>query len=98
MIESRLTKREARRYLDQFVTTGSLRIADHAQRRMRKRRFGTQDARYVMASGEIKSMSYQDDFGDWKIEIVGEDLDGYELTLLVGLDLDESRVSLITGF
>lgn len=97
MKSEKLTKAEARRHLDQFLISGELHITIHAWKSMRERNFNSDDARYVIKTGEIQCVSYDDDFENWKIEIEGEDIGGHGLTVQVSLDTNEQRISLITG-
>ncbi|MFO8056429.1 MAG: DUF4258 domain-containing protein [bacterium] len=73
-------------------------MTDHAKESMEKRNFNAQDVLHIIKRGQIKEISYNETFENWQIEIHGEDLEGDELTLQVGLDIDEKAIILITGY
>ena len=54
---------------------------------------------HVLTTGTVGSDPEWDDrFENWKYRVTGTDLDGDELTLIVGIDPAWNRITVITGF
>ena len=92
-----LNKVEARKYLLKSLNSGNFYVSSHAKAEMEKRNFDVADAAYIIKHGNIESISWNEKFCNWEIEIEGEDLEGMGLTLQIGLDLKKGSLLLITG-
>lgn len=82
-----------------FLEEGSLLLPGHFRERMQQRCFDLQDVVHVLLrSGDYRSKApeWNPEFAQYRYTVVGDDLAGDPLTLV--LAFDESRMVLVTGF
>lgn len=97
MPKSTLSKAEAKNLLISFFRKGEIILTKHSRERMAEKNFSHDDIKHVILHGVINTIRFDEDYGDWEIEIEGVDLDGAGLTLQLGLDIQEKKIVLITG-
>jgi hypothetical protein len=68
-----------------------LRTTKHCRARMIDRDVTMEDIRYVIQWGKVSTIEWDADYGNWKIEVKGGDIDGEELTLILVL-LDDAAL------
>jgi len=93
-----LSRKAARQFLERCLNTGELTATKHCLGRMKRRGFDFDDVANVIRRGEILTVAYDSQHQNFKLAVAGEDLDGIELTLELGLEIEESLTIVITGF
>ena len=78
--------------------TDPLSFARHARERGRVRRFNRRDIEHVLTNGTVGDASWDDRFRSWTHRVLGADLDGDDLTVVIALDPAWARITIITGF
>ena len=76
----------------------AISFAEHARQRARERHFSTRDVEHVLRTGTVGDPEWNERFGDWTYRVSGTDLDGDDLTVVVALDPEWARITIITGF
>lgn len=94
----KLNQAEAGRYLRKFLDSGKLLTSSHARESMKERSFYMLDVQNVIEHGKIRTVSFDETFSNYKIEIRGNDLEGDKLTFQLGLDIENESIILITGY
>ena len=70
----------------------------HAREQARKRNFSQRDVEHVLRTGSVGKPAWDERFGNWTYRVSGSDLDGDDLTVVVALDTERPRITIITGF
>jgi Domain of unknown function (DUF4258) len=93
-----LSPAEARALIDRLLSMpDSIVFTAHCRTQSHKRRFDTFDIRRVLEHGLPKLDCWDDKHCEWKYKIVGTDLEGDALTLVVVLDSEYEVIKVITG-
>jgi hypothetical protein len=70
----------------------------HARSRSRQRNFSRRDVEKVLASGVVSpNAEWNEQHGSWKYQVSGRDLDGDELTVIVTIEPEFQRITVVTG-
>jgi hypothetical protein len=76
----------------------TLSFSSHARDRMRQRHFTVDDTHLVLHRGTISPTPVWDDqFQNWQYRISGRDCDNVPLVLIVALEPELGRITVITG-
>ena len=76
----------------------SISFTWHARKRMRDRQFTVDDARRVLVCGTVSPTPEWDEaYQNWKYRVSGLDYDNVRLVLVVALEPDLGRITVITG-
>lgn len=79
--------------------TEAISFAHHGHQRAREREFNRRDVQHVLTTGTVGvDPEWDARFEQWKYRVAGRDLDGEDLTLIVAIDPQWNRITIITGF
>ena len=93
-----LTAAEARALIDKLLSIpDTISITDHCRTRGQQRRFDHFDIWHVLEHGLPSVDEWDDRHQAWKYRIVGTDIDGEPLTLVVVFDVANQIIKVITG-
>jgi hypothetical protein len=92
-----MNKSDAKNILRGLAKYGKVAYSDHSIEQMLKRSITTEDILYVLMWGKIKSIERDITRQNWKCKIIGEDLDGEELTVLAAI-CSELETVIVTVF
>jgi len=80
------------------LTTSAVGFTAHARQRARERQFTSDDVRRVLTRGRVaREAEWDERFGNWKYTINGRDNDGYPLAIVVAIEPEFERITVITG-
>jgi hypothetical protein len=81
-----------------LARTDSLSFTAHARQRARERRFDADDVHNVLTRGTVSpNPQWSDQFGNWTYLVKGHDLDNERLAVVIALEPDLDRITIITG-
>ena len=96
---SPLTPAEAREAVHRLLQLDAMSFAGHARERCRERNFDRRDVENVLKTGRFGHQpSWDERYGNWKYRVSGTDLDGESLTVIVAIEPEWARLTIITGF
>jgi len=76
----------------------SISWSAHATKRARERHFNADDVRRVLVRGSISSApQWHESTGNWRYKVCGEDYDGEALAVVIVLEPELGRLTIITG-
>jgi hypothetical protein len=76
----------------------SIGWSSHARRRARERNFSADDVRRVLVQGRMSGTAeWNETFQNWTYKVCGRDYDNEPLAVVIALEPENGRLTLITG-
>ena len=90
---------DAHRVLQELLQDpDSLSFTFHSRMQSTSRSFDRRDIRHALASGVLSAEEWDDKHKNWKYRVVGRDLDGDRLAVIIVLDQNHAAIKIITAF
>jgi hypothetical protein len=90
-----MNKQDAKSLLKK-LTRSCINISGHCKQRMSERDVSIHDILYVIMWGSIESIEKDLKHNNWKCTVKGEDIEGDELTIILGIYENTGIVQFIT--